>query len=254
MDVSKLSSFGVIAVEDFLMDCDFGRELSAIKTSEMREFRVKCRECLDRFVFLVLENMTVTSGISRGLYSFCPDIMLEGDDQHVFEVFDSLCELFGTCNVLSSDDLKAAAVEYKRYVVEKRRHHKDSTYAANEIRDVVQFLLRDFSFQSRTHVFRLFKICCLIVGTRDSNPPVVTIDLRGSALDQAMVQDCILIVQSHVLGPSFSPQIFFSGSLLLAVQNAITNSGGFVVGAGVDIWEGLRLSDVSAFVGRYKSL
>ena len=180
--------------------------------------------------------------------------MLEGDHQHVFELFDSLCELFRTCNILSSDDLKAAAVEYKRYVVEKQRHHKDSTYGANGIRDVVQFLLRDFGFQSRTHVFRLFKICCLIEGTLDSNPPVVTIDLSGSALDQAMVQDCILIVQSHVLGPSFNPQLFFSGSLLLAVQNAIANSGVFFVGAGDDVWEGLRLGDVSAFVGRYKSL
>ena len=158
MDVSKLSSFGVISVEDFLMDCDSGRELAAIKTSVMREFRVKCREFLDRFVFLVLEHMTVTSGISRGLFSFCPEIMLDGDDQHVIELFDSLCELFGTCNVFSSNDLKAAAVEYKSYVVEKRRHHKDSTYGASEVRDVVQFLLRDFGFQSRTHVFRLFKI------------------------------------------------------------------------------------------------
>ena len=235
-------------------ECDFGRELVATKTSEMREFRVKCRECLDRFVFLVPEHMTVTSGISRGLYNFCPEIMREGNNQHMFELFDSLCELFGTYNVLSSDDLKAAAVEYKSYVVEKWRHHKDSTHAANEIRDVVQFILRDFGVQFRTHVFRLFKICCLIVGTRDSNPPVVTIDLSGSALDQAMVQDCILIVQSHVLGPSFNPQLFVSGSLLLAVQNAIANSGAFFVGAVVDIWEGLRLGDVSAFVGHYKAL
>ena len=254
MDVSKLSSLGVISMEDFLMDCDFERGLAAIKTHVMQEFRVKCRECLDRFVFLVLEHMTVTSGISRGLYCFCPEIMLEGDDQHVFELFDSLCELFGSCNVLSADDLKAAAVEYKGYVVEKRRHHKASTYGASEIRDVVQFLLRDFGFQSRTHVFRLFKICCLLVGTRDSNPPVVTIDLSGSSLDRSMVQDCILIVQSHVLGSSFNPQLIFSGSLLLAVQNAIANSGEFFVGAGVDVWEGLRIGDVSAFVGRYRPL
>ena len=72
MDASKLSAFGFVAVEDFLMDCDFERELAATKTGEMRDFRVKCRECLDRFVFLVLENVTVVSGISPGLYSFVP--------------------------------------------------------------------------------------------------------------------------------------------------------------------------------------
>ena len=67
MDTSKLSVFGVIAVEEFLMDCDFGRDLAATKTGEMREFRVKCRECIDQFVFLILDNVTMTSGISRGL-------------------------------------------------------------------------------------------------------------------------------------------------------------------------------------------
>ena len=134
MDASRLSAFGVVAVEDILMDCDFGHELAATKTGEMREFRVRCRECIDRFVFLVLDNATATSSISRGPYSFCPEIMLEGHDQHVFELFVSLCELFGTCSVLSSDELKAVAAEYKSYVVEKRRHHKDSTYAGSEIR------------------------------------------------------------------------------------------------------------------------
>ena len=103
MDKSKLSAFGVLAVEKFLMDCDFGRDLAATKTGEMRVFRVKCRECIDRFVFLILDNVTVTSGISRGLYRFCPEMMLEGDDQHVFELFNSLCELFSTYNVWSSD-------------------------------------------------------------------------------------------------------------------------------------------------------
>ena len=82
----------------------------------------------------------------------------------------------------------------------------------------------------------------------------MTIDLSDSSLDLAIVQDCILIVQSHVLGSSFNPQLFFSGFLLLAVQNAIANSGEFFVGAGVDVWEGLRLGDVSAFVGRYRPL
>ena len=113
VDSSRLSAFGVVSVEDFLVDYDFGRELAAIKTSEMREFRIKCREFIDRFV--LVDNC------------FCPEIMLEGDDQHVFEMFGALCELFGTCNVLSSDDLKAAAAEYKSYVVEKQKYHEDST-------------------------------------------------------------------------------------------------------------------------------
>ena len=135
----------------------------------------------------------------------------------MFELFNSLCELFATCNVLPSDELTAASAEYKSYVVERRRHHENDTYAASEIHDVVQFLLRDFGFQSRTNILRLFKICCPFVETPYSNPPVVTTDLIGSTLDQVMVQYCVLMVQSHVLGSSFNPQLFFSGPLLNAV-------------------------------------
>ena len=169
----------------------------------------------------------------------------------MFELFSSHCDLFGSCNVLSSDDLKAAAAQYKSYVVEKRGHHVDSTCAASEIRDVIQFLLRDFGFQSRTHVFRLFKICCLIVRMQSSNPPAATIDLSGSALSPAIVHDCVLMVQSHLLGSSFAPHLFLSGSLLVAVQEAIANSGAFFVSNDFDVWKDLCLGDVKTFTEHY---
>ena len=119
---------------------------------------------------------------------------------------------------------------------------------------MVQFLLRYFGFQSRTHILRLFKICCLIVGTPDSDPPSVTIDLNGSTLNQLMVQNDVLMVQSHVLCSGFNPQLFFTGSLLNAIQVAIANAGVFFVSGNVDRWKNFRLSDVAVFVDRYKSL
>ena len=134
--------------------------------------------------------------------------------------------------------------------LERRRHRENATYAASEIHDVVQFLLRYFGFQSRTHILRLFKICCLIVGTPDSDPPSVTIDLNGSTLNQVMVQNCVLMVQSHVLCSGFNPQLFFTGSLLNAIQVAIANAGVFFVSGNVDRWKNFRLSDVAVFVDR----
>ena len=242
-------------MEEFLMDSDFGRELVTVKTGEMREFRVKCRECIDQLVSLVLASTPVTSGVWRGLYAFCPEIMLEGDDHHIFELFGSLCDLFRSCHVMFSDSLNAAAAaEFKSYVIEKRRHYEDATCAASEIPDVVQFLLRDFAFQSRTHVFRLFKICCLVVGVPKSSLPAVTIDLGGSALSPAMVQDCVLMVQSHIVSPSCNPRLFFSASLLFAVREAITESGIFFRVADFDVWKDFCSGDMESFVGHYRSL
>ena len=241
-------------MEEFLMDSDFGRELVTVKTGEMREFRVKCRECIDRLVSLVLASTAVTSGVSRGLYAFCPEIMLEGDDHHIFELFGSLCDLFRSCHVMSSDSLNAAAAEFKSYVIEKRRHYEDATCAASEIPDVVQFLLRHFAFQSRTHVFRLFKICCLVIGVPKSSLPVVTIDLGGSALSPAMVQDCVLMVQSHIVSPSFNPRLLFSAPLFVAVREAITESGLFFRVADFDVWKDFCSGDMESSVGHYRSL
>ena len=97
--VAEIAAFGVVPIERFLIHCDFGRELSASMTGEMRDFRKKCLEFIDRIVFVLLESVTVTSGVARMLHSFCPDIILGGDDRHVFELFSSLCQLLGyaTC-------------------------------------------------------------------------------------------------------------------------------------------------------------
>ena len=49
----------------------------------------------------------------------------------------------------------------------------------------------------------------------------MTIDLIRSTLNQVMVQNCVLMVQSHFLGSGFNPQLFFSGSLLNAVRGPL---------------------------------
>ena len=78
-----------------------------------------------------------------------------------------------------------AREEFKSYVVEKRRQYGDCGYSVGDIADVVQFLLRDFGFQSRVHLFRLFKVCCLNFGVPSSSPP--TIDLSGCAIGASTV-------------------------------------------------------------------
>ena len=255
MDVSKLSGFDEISMGEFLMDSEFGRGLSAIKTGDVQDFRVKCRECIDRVVSLIVSSTAVTSGISRGLYSFCPEIMLEGDDLHIFELFGSLCDLLRSCRVMTPDDLNAASAEFKSYVIEKRRHHEDATCAASDIDDVISFLLRDFAFQSRVHVFRLFKLCCLFVGLPKSDPPAsCTIDLGGSALKSSVLQECILMVQSHIIGPSFNARLFFSGSLLSAVRDALLNAGDFFRVTDFDVWRDFCVGDMDAFIKHYESL
>ena len=93
MDVDKISGFSAIALENFLGQCDFGRSLLSVKTSEMANFRTRCREFIDRLAVLIVESASAKPVVSKGLYSFCPELMLEGDGNAAFELFSELCRV-----------------------------------------------------------------------------------------------------------------------------------------------------------------
>ena len=103
MSEAKTASFPSIPDDEFLANCDFGRELLAGKTSEFSAFRVRCREFMDRLVSIVLKSPNASSRVSRGVYSFCPELLLEGDRQLVFQLFPDLCRILESCGIPSSD-------------------------------------------------------------------------------------------------------------------------------------------------------
>ena len=123
MDAKKVAGFPSIDMSSFLCSHDFRKELAAAKTSDVEEYRTRCEDFIDRFIYLLLERPCATSGISRGLYNFCPEIMLEGNNSTVFGLFSDLCAQLRKCGVVSADGSKAAVEEYNSYVIEKRRQH-----------------------------------------------------------------------------------------------------------------------------------
>ena len=254
MDVQKLSRFPVAPIDGFLKNYEFGKMLAAGKTSEFVTFRQRCREFIDRVVVLLLKTSAATSVVSKGLYSFCPVMMLEGDNAIAFTLFAGLCEILVDCGALLSDEAKAAQEEYTSFVVEQRRLHSDSDRTSASITDVSQFLLRDFSFQARHRMLRVFKMCCLIVGVPCSTYPSVVFDLSGSALSWESFHDCLLLVQSYVLSAGYSHQSLFSDHTMRAVRDAVLNAGTFFVAADFDLWKEFCGSKLDSFVKRHGSL
>ena len=123
MNVEKVSSFRVAPVEDFLAHCEYGKSLLSSKSSEMPKFRGRCREFIDRLTFLLVESAGTRSVVSKGLCSFCPELILEGDDKCAFDLFSELCDDLMRCGALSREECNAAVDEYSAYVIEKRRQH-----------------------------------------------------------------------------------------------------------------------------------
>ena len=81
MNVEKVTSFPVAPVDEFLAHCEYGKSVLSSKSSEMPKFRGRCREFIDRLAFLLVDSAGTQSVVSKGRCSFCPELMLEGDDK-----------------------------------------------------------------------------------------------------------------------------------------------------------------------------
>ena len=251
MSVDKMSDFPAIASDEFLGQCAFGKSLLSVKTSEMAKFRTRCKEFIDRLAVLIVESASAQSVVSKGLYSFCPELMLEGDNNSAFELFSELCQVLERCKAVVSDEAKAAQDEYKAYVIEKRRQHCRLERSASEIPDVCRYLLNDFAFRSRCHLLRIFKLCCLVVGEPHRDYPSFTMDLTGCGLKKTSVLLCFRIMQSNILSADYCHKSLFTESTLALLRSAITNAGSFFVGTEFDVWADLSGPGVDTFLDSF---
>ena len=240
MSVEAVSAFPVVASDAFLLNDDFGRTLTK-KVGGLPEFRMRCRQFIDRLIVVIVGSITVTSGVSRCFYSFCPGTLFEGDDSGVFALFADLCRLLKTCGLITEEESSRSVDEFGSYVIEKRGQHRSSEQSANSIVDVIEYLMQDFSFQSRIHLLRVFKLCCLAVRTLDVSYPSVSISLSGSSLVESAMQNCIKMIQSYVLSEGYSHQAFFTGQTMEAVRAAVDEAGVFFVCGGINLWISLVL-------------
>ena len=254
MDVEKAASFPVAPINEFLAHCDYGKSLLSSKAGEMPKFRGRCREFIDRLVTLLVESASTRSIVSKGLCSFCPELMLEGDDKCAFDLFSELCDGLVRCGALSREECNAAVDEYSAYVIEKRRHHSRLERSASSITDIRRYLLDDFGFQSRRHVLRVFKLCCLLVGEPNRVSPPFTLDLSSCKQAEGSVLLCCRVVQSNVLSDGYSPQSLFTESSMGLIRDAVSDAGLFYIGSDFNVWKDLCDAGVDSFIASFCEL
>ena len=141
MSTDAISSFPVVSADAFLANDDFEKTLMTKKTGELPEFRARCRQFLDRLIVVIVGSVSVTSGVSRCLYSFCPEILFEGDDRGVFALLTDLCRLLKVCNLITAEESCCAVDEFSSYVIEKRGQHRSSGQSASAIENIIEYLM-----------------------------------------------------------------------------------------------------------------
>ena len=95
MDASKVASFDFIAAGDFLQHHDFGSTVRQFKGAEGPEILDRCREFFDQLVDSNPAQHCVSADCMCGVYCFCPGLLMEGDDVHVFNLFRKLVRVLG---------------------------------------------------------------------------------------------------------------------------------------------------------------
>ena len=175
---------------------------------------LRCREFIERLIVVIVGNVSNTSDVSKSLRCFCPELKLEGNNHAAFSPVFGLCLIFVTSSVVSVDESKSAQEEYTSYVIEKRRHHAESAQAASEIHHVMDFLLRNYGFQARHRLLRVFKLCCFVVKVSDVRRPLVKIDLSGSAGSPDVFRNSVELVQSCTLRVGYTLQSLFTAQTL----------------------------------------
>ena len=251
MNVEKVDEFDSIFPADFLRNHPFGSTLHSRNDGSGRTFREQCRQFMDRLVDAILAQQPVTREFSQGLYAFCPELLLEGDDRHMLDLFSKLIRVLESSGCLSSSESRTAAEEYSTFVVDARRRHGNCGASAEDIVDVKQYSLSDYSFLSRKSLVRLSKLCCSIALKPRVDYPSVDLELTNCHVSEWVLATCISGVQSCVSAFDFKLGSFFTK---FTMEDAINASQSFMASAGFEPWTGICSEGQVAFVKHYSDL
>ena len=255
MDPEKIKAFKKIDTADFLLNYEFGEELQRGTTGELKEFRNRCREFMDRLVDVLLENNLVSSDFLQGAYCFCPELLLEGDDRYIFRLFSKLVQVLEKSGALSPEEAKTGAEEFTTFVVDARLRHIGSDRSAESIADVMTYLLSDYSFLSRKSLCRILKLCYLVIRRPTCTYPAVVFSLKDCVVPESVVSSCLRGVQSYVCASHFKVQTLFTPRTMECIRDAISGAREFMSSSpDFDPWARICVSDRVSFVQRYSEL
>ena len=103
MSVEPVKKMATIPHGLFLVNRPFGEELLQAKMSGVREFRQDCRKFLDQLVEKIHKTVYCSSPISQERCAFCPELLFEGDDVIVFDLFAKLVAGLARCGLLTGE-------------------------------------------------------------------------------------------------------------------------------------------------------
>ena len=222
MDSEKIVSFPKVGDATFLCNFEFGEALCQRNTSEFKDFRTRCRRFIDRLVDVILSKLLVSSDFLQGVYCFCPELLLGGEDHCIFTLFSRLVRVLERSGFVSSTESKTAVEKFATFVVDVRARYLSSGSQSEGIADVISYLLVDYGFLARKSLCHVFQLCCLITRRPLPQYSQLEINLNGCDVPPIVVKSCIRGVQSYVSTSHYHQGSFFTKHTMECVRSAIS--------------------------------
>ena len=156
--------------------------------------------------------------------------------------------------VVSSTESKTAVEEIATFVVDVRARYLCSGSQAEDIPDVISYLLAEYGFLARKSLCHVFKLCCLVIRRPLPQYPQMEINLIGCDVPAIVVKSCIRGVQSYVSTCHYQQGSFFTKHTMECVRSAISESQEFMVQANFDPWSRICSDGHAVFMERSQRL
>ena len=210
LDRRKYYSCCLLKATSYLQNYEFEGVLETSRRGKAREFCIQCPEFVDRLVVSTLSCQLVSTNLLQGLYTFCPELLLEGDNDCVISLFNKLVRVLERSGDWSGPESKSAVEEFLTHVVDTRARHVSSGGSAEGITSVVEFLLSDYSFLFRKKMCRVLKLCCLVAVRSRIGFLRAEIDLSDCVVPELVVTSCVQGIQNDSAATNCWQKDFFT--------------------------------------------
>ena len=127
----------------------------------------------------------------------------------------------GRCGLIYSGEVTESKAQFLSYVVEARQWHVSGGTVSSVVKNVVTYLMRQYAFQSRQCLMRVFQLCCLFVESQDVGPAFIDFDFSECVIRPGLLKSCLRSVQSFVSSSSYDQSSFFSSSTIDRVRQLL---------------------------------
>ena len=118
-------------------------------------------------------------------------------------------------------------------MVEARQWQVSGGTVSSDVKNVVMYLvvIRQYAFQSRHSLMRVFQLCCLFVENQDVVPALNDFNFSECLIRPELLISCLRSVQSFVGSASYNQSSFFSSRTIDKVRQALGGADAFMENA-----------------------